>query len=90
MAGLIDVGNDYRSKALSGMQRLSDMEIARKNEEKQLDAADAADRKSNIMGGAAMGAFAGGMGYGASLGLVGGPVGFAVGAIGGALLGSLF
>jgi hypothetical protein len=96
MAGLIDVGNNVKSSALSGMRRLSDLELAREREEKQLDRQDEADRRSNQMTGAGMGAMAGGtaaMGsaaMGVKFGAWAGPVGIAAGAIGGFILGSLF
>lgn len=88
MAGMIDVGNSMKTNALSGMQRLSELEQARKQEEEKLDAADAADHKSNMMAGAGLGAAAGYMGA-AAMGVTG-PVGMAIGFVGGTLLGSLF
>jgi hypothetical protein len=96
MAGLIDVGNNVKSNALSGMRRLSDLELAREREEKQLDRQDEADHRSNQMAGASMGAAIGGtaaMGsaaMGATLGAWAGPVGMAIGAATGYLIGSLF
>lgn len=82
MAGLIDVGNNVKSNALSGMRRLSDLELAREREEKQLDRQDEADHRSNQMAGAGMGAT---VGF-----IFGGPAGAAIGAAGGYLIGSLF
>lgn len=88
MAGMIDVGNNMKTNALSGMVRLSELEQAREQTEKALDAQDAAAHKSNMMAGAGLGAAAGYLGAEAMS--VTGPVGMAIGFVGGTILGSLF
>ena len=84
MAGLASIGNNVKTNALSGMRRLSDLERQREQEEKALDRQDKADRQSNQMSGAGLGAMAGAMMYS------GNPYAMAAGAIIGFATGSLF
>jgi len=88
MAGVIQSGQDYQNRALSGFIRHSaqEEEIARANRE--LEAREGAQKKSNQASMTAAGATAG-WAVGASYGSVGGPYGAAAGAVIGFIFGSL-
>lgn len=83
MAGLVQVGQSYKSQAKGGLERVAQLEHQRETTEENLKTAEKGQKKQLMGMGAGMGAMlAAGTGFGSSMApamLAGGPMGAAAG-----------
>lgn len=85
MAGLINVGRQYRNQAMSGLSQAEGLAKARERTGEQIEQAEKSQKMSAVGAGAGIGAM-----MGMQAGAVGGPAGMAIGAGVGLLASTIF